>query len=162
MQNCPWLFLPLSKRQKQQPSLLTLFGIPEWRDLMFDEHPGTETEQEQLPKEICVLPFPYHEVLLQGETKQLRLYEERFIELFEDCLNRHCGVLAMGLIASSGVLQTVPLAEVEAYNRVDGFGIFATIRVVGRAKLVRILQQEPFIKAVCVEMTDQLPANLEP
>jgi hypothetical protein len=152
------------------PSIRTrlqqLFGIPEWRDLIF-EYPGTGddrrlgTDQGGLPKEVCILPFPYQEVLLQGETKQLRLYEERFIKLFDDCMEHHCGVVAMGMIASSGIIKTVPLAEIEAYNRLEGFGIFVTIRVVGRAKLLEVVQQEPYIKAVCTELTDTLPPNLE-
>jgi hypothetical protein len=62
----------------------SLCGIGEWRDLVFD-FPGTGDdrrlgmEQGAPPKEVCVLPFPYAEVLLQGETKQLRLYEERCV-----------------------------------------------------------------------------------
>lgn len=28
-------------------------------------------------REICILPFPLTDVLLQGETKELCLYEER-------------------------------------------------------------------------------------
>lgn len=62
----------------------SLFGIAEWRDLVFD-FPGTGDdrrlgmEQGPPPKEVCILPFPYTEVLLQGETKQLRLYEERCV-----------------------------------------------------------------------------------
>jgi hypothetical protein len=74
-------FLPsYFSRVKKSP----LFGIGEWRDLIFD-FPGTGDdrrlgmEQGAPPKEVCVLPFPYAEVLLQGETKQLRLYEERCV-----------------------------------------------------------------------------------
>ena len=144
-----------------------MFGITEFRDLFFN-FPGTGDdrrigrEQSAPPKEVCILPFPYEEVLLQGETKQLRLYEERFIKLFDDSMQNHCGVVAMGLLAESGIIQTVPLCEIEAYNRMEGFGIFVTIRVVARAQLVEIIQQEPYLKAVCTEFTDSLPPNLEP
>jgi len=144
----------------------SLMGISEWRDTIFD-FPGTGddrrlgVEQGAPPKEICILPFPYQEVLLQGETKQLRLYEERFIQLFEDCMENHSGVVGMGLLAQSGIIQSIPLCEIEAYNRMDGFGIFATIRVVGRASLVELTQQEPYIKAVATEIIDDIPPNLE-
>lgn len=143
-----------------------LRSLSEWRDLVID-YPGTGDdrrigkEQGGLPKEICILPFPYQEVILQGETKQLRLYEDRFIQLFEDCMNHHCGVVAMGMMATSGIIQTVPLAEIEAYNRVDGFGIFATLRVVGRARLIELTQTTPYLKAVCTELTDVIPPNLD-
>jgi len=140
-----------------------LFGISEWRDIMFDNIPDnisstTTGLDEQPAKSVCLLPFPYTQVLLQGETKQLRLYEERFVKLFDDVMEKHEGVVAMGLLASSGVIQTVPLAEVEAYNRMEGFGIFVTLRVVGRAKLRELLQQEPYMKAVCTEISDEFPS----
>jgi len=114
-----------------------------------------------IPRQVCVLPFPYDDVLLQGETKQLRLYEERFTKLFDHVMNEHNGVVGMGLIADTGIIQTVPLCEVEAYNRMEGFGIFVTIRVVGRAALLELSQQEPFIKATCIEIADNIPPNLD-
>lgn len=141
-----------------------LCGITEWRDHFFDL-PGSSRSligsEDVLPKQVCILPFDFREVLLQGETKQLRLYEERFIKLFDDCTNNHDGVVGMGLLADSGIIQTVPLCEIEAYNRMEGFGIFVTIRVVGRAKLLEITHQEPYLKATCVELTDKIPPNLE-
>lgn len=143
-----------------------LFSISDWRDIMFD-YPGTGndrrigTEQGAPPREVNILPFPYDQVLLQGETKQLRLYEDRFIKLFEDTQSNHCGVVAMGLLADTGMVSKTLLCEVEAYNRMDQFGIFVTIRVVGRAELIEVSQQEPYIKAVCLEMADKIPPNLE-
>jgi Lon protease-like protein len=157
-------FLPTCSYRSRHKS--RLFGIPEWRDLMFD-FPGTSDdrrlgrEQGGPPKSVCILPFPYEQVLLQGETKQLRLYEDRFIRLFDDVMQNHEGVVAMGLLAKSGIIQTVPLCEVEAYNRMDGFGIFVTIRVVGRAHILDVVQQAPYMKAVCTELTDWFPPNLE-
>lgn len=146
----------------------SLFGLAEWRDLDMG-FPGTGddinrrmgSEQGGLPKSLCILPFHYTDVLLQGETKQLRLYEERFIELFKDAMDNHCGVVAMGLIADSGIIQTVPICEIEAYNRMEDFGIFVTIRVVARAQLLEITKQEPYIKAACLEINDKVPPNLE-
>ena len=76
-------------------------------------------------------------------------------------MDNHFGMVAMGLHAQSGIIQTVPLCQVEASNTMEGFGIFVTIRVVGRAQLMEISQQEPYIKATCMEITDQLPPNLE-
>ena len=133
---------------------------------MFD-YPGTGddrrigTEQGAPPREINILPFPYDQVLLQGETKQLPLYEDRFIKLFDDTMENHCGVVSMGLLADTGIVSKTLLCEVEAYNRMEKFGIFVTIRVVGRAELIEVTQQAPYIKAVCLEMTDKVPPNLE-
>jgi len=155
-----------SRHPRSTASSSALFGIAEWRDTFFD-FPGTGddrrlgTESGGPPKAVNLLPFPYQQVLLQGETKQLRLYEERFVKLFENSMEQHSGVVAMGLLADSGIIQTVPLCELEAFNRIEGFGIFVTIRVVGRAQVLEITQQEPFIQAVVMELADRLPPNLE-
>jgi hypothetical protein len=158
--------LGIGSRRVFPPSSNRLYGISDWRDKMFD-FPGAGndrrlgTETMGPPKEICILPFPYQDVLLQGETKQLRLYEDRFMKLFDYSMGKHEGVVAMGLLADTGIIQTVPLCEIEAFNRMEGFGIFVTIRVVGRAQLVEILQQTPYLKAVCRELSDIIPPNLE-
>eukprot|EP00980_Cylindrotheca_fusiformis_P011918 scaffold2830_cov131-Cylindrotheca_fusiformis.AAC.39 len=149
----------------QKPSNGPLFGISEWRDSLFN-YPGADrpplgTESGASVKEICILPFPFDEVLLQGQEKQLRLYEDRFIQLFNHSMEHHSGVVAMGLIAESGIIQTVPVCEIEAYNRMEGFGIFVTIRVVSRAQLLEVTQQDPYLKASCTELSDKIPPNLE-
>uniref|UniRef100_A0A7S4R6W7 Lon N-terminal domain-containing protein n=2 Tax=Ditylum brightwellii TaxID=49249 RepID=A0A7S4R6W7_9STRA len=173
-------FLPSSslRTTAHNRNKVKLFGINEWRDEMMDcaavyAEGGTKTSSAYddeydedgnlLPaaREMCVLPFPYEDVLLQGETKELRLYEDRFIKLFEECMSKHCGVVAMGLLAESGIIQTAPLCEIEAYNRIEGFGIFVTVRVVGRVSLLELTQQEPYIKAVCRELSDVIPPNLD-
>ena len=101
-----WIFLNLaitsqvsslltytSKQYKSSPFLhhkpastsTHLYGIHEWRDNAFVLEPE---ESDKLsasklndgtipPREICLLPFGYDEILLQGETKELRLYEDR-------------------------------------------------------------------------------------
>ncbi|CAJ1940302.1 unnamed protein product [Cylindrotheca closterium] len=143
----------------------SLFGISEWRDSIFNL-PGADrqplgTEVGPPAKEICILPFPYDEVLLQGQEKQLRLYEDRFIKLFDYAMEQHSGVVAMGLIAESGIIQTVPICEIEAYNRMEGFGIFVTLRVCSRGQLLEITQQDPWLKATCTEISDKVPPNLE-
>jgi len=96
-------------------------------------------------REICILPFPLTDVLLQGETKELCLYEERFHQLFEKAMTDHAGIVAMGFIAPpSGMLQGMPLCEIENFRTMEGdtgFGntsILATIRVVGKAMLLDV------------------------
>jgi hypothetical protein len=157
----------VSVRRSHGCTATKLFAISEWRDKLYNlpgsNYRGTTTDSPP-PKQICILPFSFHEALLQGETKQLRLYEDRFIQLFNDSLLHHESVVAMGLLASNkGLIQTVPLCEIQAYNRMDdtSLGIFVTVRVVGRAHLLEITQQEPYIRAVCQEVHDDLPPNLE-
>jgi Lon protease-like protein len=166
-------FCPGSPNQRGQSAVTTatttLFGIAEWRDTDFDlpgarDRPlGLASSATTPPRPVCLLPFPYSQVLLQGETKQLRLYEDRFLQLFQTVREKHCGVVAMGLLADTGIIQTVPLCEVEASTGSlgEGLGIFVTIRVVGRAQLLEVTKSEPYIQAVCVEVTDAVPAHLE-
>jgi len=140
--------------------------MSEWRDHDFglpggNADLGVDTGGRGQPKPICLLPFPFDDVLLQGETKQLRLYEDRFIQLFQDVMENQFGMCAMGLLAQSGVIQTVPLCEVEASNTMEEFGIFVTLRVVGRAQLLELSQKEPYLKATCMEITDHFPPSLE-
>ena len=52
---------------------------------MFENVPkelmGDANEGEPV-REVCILPFPLTDVLLQGETKELCLYEERYVGTF--------------------------------------------------------------------------------
>ena len=98
---------------------------------------------------------------MQGETKQLRLYEERFTKLFDDVSENYEGTLGMGLLSPIGIMNTVLLAEVEAFNRMEGFGIFLTIRVVGRARIHDVVLESPYFKATCTELPDAIPDDLE-
>jgi len=66
-------------------------------------------------REMCVLPFPYEDVLLQGETKELRLYEDRYVllqfffpyygALFETQLNKYTSSSLLKKTALSNSLK---------------------------------------------------------
>jgi hypothetical protein len=78
-----------------------LFGIAEWRDTLLDQFPGTKGRtlpitpgsspkaSNALPHEICVLPFSHEDCLVQGQTKNLHLHEDRYeqtTEIHTTCL----------------------------------------------------------------------------
>jgi Lon protease-like protein len=123
---------------------------------------------------IPILPFPFHDIILQGQTKQLNLYEERFHLLFDDVMQNHHSIVGMGLLAGNGMVTTMPLCQVESFTRLgndedwissnDGMGngsIFVTIRVVGRAKIKgELVQEEPYMKARVVEICDDSLSTL--
>lgn len=142
--------------------------ISEWRDQTFDFVTSDDISLSKeindgtiLPRTVCLLPFPHHEVLLQGQTKEIRIYEDRFIQLFHKSLEDYGGIIGMGLLISeSGIVKPIPLCKIESYQQVDGFGIFCTLRVVSRATLVRICEYEPYMRAICVEKVD-LPIENE-
>lgn len=153
-----------------------LYGINEWRDQALESkytldsfQPPTSNAPPSVPSTIPILPFPFSDILLQGQRTQLNLYEQRFHELFTDAVEQHCGIVGMGLLAGNGMITTLPLCEVESFTRFgaeddwvdpgDGMGngsIFVTIRAVGRAKIAEddLLQEEPYMKARVVEVVD--------
>jgi len=143
--------------------------ISEWRDIYFENVPtklAGDANGGEPVREICILPFPLTDVLLQGETKELCLYEERFHKLFEKATTDHAGIVAMGFIAPpSGMLQGMPLCEIENFRTMEGdtgFGnmsILATIRVVGRATLLDVQAPEDdildgYMTGWCQELMD--------
>ena len=80
---------------------------------MCDQSPGakrsisttaaaTKDGSVALPREICVLTFPFEDVLVQGETKELRLYEDRYVKaqkqkIFKLC-SSHAHRVVIGLV----------------------------------------------------------------
>jgi hypothetical protein len=163
-----------SNRKISRPTAFRLSNMAEWRDLEFPadisnhiaadpKRPSSVDVATLMPKSVCVLPFSVQELLLQGQTTQLHLYEERFTKLFDDCIQNHAGIMGMGLVLAEqlggGIIQTMPLCEVETFTKLQGLGIMVTIRAVGRAKLLGLIQEEPYMRAVCTEMTDTLPDN---
>mmetsp|Transcript_26468 Transcript_26468/g.56316 ORF Transcript_26468/g.56316 Transcript_26468/m.56316 type:complete len:219 (-) Transcript_26468:11-667(-) len=183
---CSEAFLPLapsssitppsnSGAARIRPSSSRLHGIQEWRDEALESKYTLESYLQSnslpssVPAVVPILPFPFNDILLQGQRKQLNLYEKRFHDLFEDAVENHCGVVGMGLLAGNGMITTLPLCEVESFTRfgtdknwvdkADGMGngsIFVTIRAVGRVKIAEgeLMQEEPYMKARVVEILD--------
>jgi len=179
------IFSPLTTKaashHKKIVSNTRLHGIQEWRDEALEYKYTLDSYQQQqsnspsqqpsnVPAVIPVLPFPFTDILLQGQRTQLNLYEQRFHKLFQDAVDNHHGMVGMGLLAGNGMITTLPLCEVESFtkfgadeNWVDtgnGMGngsIFVTIRAVGRVKIVEddLLQEEPYMKARVVELLDE-------
>ena len=161
-----------------------LYDISEWRDQFFTNIPdevdvaiidtiaatggNVSIDRNDNPvREICVLPFPLDDVLLQGETKELCLYEKRFHQLFEKSNNDHNSVVAMGLLAPpAGILQNMPICEIENYRVMEGktefgtdFSILVTIRVVGRGSLLHIQDEDigiEYLTGWCMEVSDEV------
>ena len=175
-------------RGAKRTATTRLRGIEEWREQSLeakytldiyntqqgplgsnDDGDGVQ-KPAAIPSDVPILPFPFSDVLLMGQRKQLNLYERRFHDLFDDAMENHAGVVGMGLLAgNNGMITTMPLCEVESYTRFganedwidrgDGMGngsVIVTIRAVGRAKIVgELLQEEPYMKARVVEIFDE-------
>lgn len=151
-----------------------LHGIIEWREQALESKYTLEVYQQASSSPVLatipILPFPFSDVLLQGQRTQLNLFEQRFHELFQDAMDNHCGMVGMGLLAGNGMITTLPICEVESFSRFgaeedwvdrrDGMGngsIFVSIRAVGRAKIAEseLLQEAPYMKAKVIELLDE-------
>ena len=151
-----------------------LYGINEWRDDALQSKYTLDSYKEEssaVTSTVPILPFPFSDLLLQGQRTQLNLYEQRFHELFQDAIDNHCGMVGMGLLAGNGMITTLPLCEIESFTRLgyednwinkrDGMGngsIFVTIRAVGRCKIISedgLIQEEPYMKATVMELVDE-------
>ncbi|KAL3789971.1 hypothetical protein ACHAWO_002025 [Cyclotella atomus] len=169
----------------QPSSRLTtsLHGLSEWREdalsssYTLDAYTTTPSHPQTITGTVPILPFPFNDILLPGQTKQLNLYEERFHLLFDEATTTYNSVIGMGLLSgNSGMMTLLPLLEIESFTRKnydprwrskgDGMGngeIIVTVRCVGRAKIVSdeggLEQEEPFMKAKVVEVVDEKGLN---
>eukprot|EP00581_Thalassiosira_minuscula_P002442 CAMPEP_0183736074 /NCGR_PEP_ID=MMETSP0737-20130205/48442_1 /TAXON_ID=385413 /ORGANISM="Thalassiosira miniscula, Strain CCMP1093" /LENGTH=493 /DNA_ID=CAMNT_0025969989 /DNA_START=61 /DNA_END=1542 /DNA_ORIENTATION=- len=176
---------PSSRRRHSSSSTSScLYGIQEWRDealsskYTLDSYAPPPSSSSvpatsAIPATVPILPFPFSDILLQGQRTQLNLYEQRFHELFQDAMDNHCGMVGMGLLAGQGMITTLPLCEVESFSRfgseenwigegnemgaMGNGSIFVTIRAVGRCKISEdeLIQEDPYMKARVVEIFDE-------
>jgi len=94
-------------------------------------------------------------VLLPGETKQVHLFEARFLELFTDAESRHQGCVGQLLVTPNGnVAAVTSLLEIEESRRQE-VGVWARLRCVGRVRLLEIEQTDfQFARARVELVTD--------
>jgi len=97
--------------------------------------------------ELGLLPFPIEEALLPGETKQVHLYEARFIQLFADAAAKHGSCIGMLLFAGDGACAVTSLLEVEKHQA-EEYGVWAQLKCVGRVRVQDIRQTDfDYVKA---------------
>ena len=94
------------------------------------------------PLQLGLLPFPLEEALLPGESKQVHLFEARFIQLFADAADTHCSCIGQLLFTEAGgVVPITTLLEVEEYRK-EEYGVWAKLKCVGRVKLLDVEQTD--------------------
>jgi hypothetical protein len=137
---------------------------------------------EDEKNELNLLPFGLDEVLLPGETKQVHLFEARFLEvcvdppnaspklsrrsrhaslasrhrqLFTDAESRHQSCVGQLLVTPNGnVAAVTSLLEIEESRRQE-VGVWARLRCVGRVRLLEIEQTDfQFARARVELVTD--------
>lgn len=88
-----------------------------------------------------LLPFPISEALLPGESKQVHLYEARFIQLFVHARESHSCCGQMLFTDAGDVVGVTSLLEVQEYRQ-ESVGVWARLRCVGRVQLNELEQTD--------------------
>lgn len=105
----------------------------------------TQTNKEQT---LPTLPFPPTQVFLPGESKQLHLFEARYLALFEtttrDFDNRCAHVLIDARRRAMAAVGT--LLIVREWSRLD-IGVCVRVDAVGRLRTERLNPSQPFLTA---------------
>ena len=135
----------------------SLFGLAEWRDNLKDE-------QESRGKPLLLLPFAADKALVQGQSKDIRLKEGRFYDLFQDSIDDYESIVGMVLMGDDGLLQDMPLCEIHDFDVEAGFRgkvtVSVTLRAVGRAKIEQFTQMKPIMMGRCTELVDGENVNV--
>ena len=114
------------------------------------------------PLELGFLPFPLDQALLPGETRQVHLYEARFITLFSEAASKHHDCLGAVLFTPQGnVASVTSLLEIEEFRTgAEEIGVWANLKCVGRVKLKELETTEFDYLSGGVELfTDSLPTE---
>ncbi|XP_050120801.1 uncharacterized protein LOC126598482 [Malus sylvestris] len=117
--------------------------------------------------ELPLLPFPLNEVLVPSESKALHLYEARYLALLEESLTRkklfvHFVLDPIVIDNSSGEASFAArngcLVFIENVERLE-VGALVSIRGIGRVKIVKFVQAEPYLKGVVIPVHDRVPES---
>ncbi|CAM9490894.1 unnamed protein product, partial [Discosporangium mesarthrocarpum] len=139
----------VSRRHRCPPGLN--MGVGEWQA----SGKGGET------KELCFLPFVVEDVMCPGETKELHLFEARFLALFERAMKEHGGCIGGAIIIpgdndeEGGMVKVGHLCEIMKWER-EEVGVSATLRCIGRVELIDLVGLDPYISAMVRMITDSL------
>jgi hypothetical protein len=103
-------------------------------------------------RSLASFPFPITELLLPGETKELHLYEARFLSLLKQALGDG-GLAAQLVFADQGLLSLGSLLAIESCEQRE-VGCNVVVRAVGRLKVVDVHGTEPFVTALYAPVND--------
>ena len=139
---------------QRSASQTRLLGLSEWREGRADG-PG-EGASQQAP--LLLLPFAPPELLPVGQSTTIVLKEGRYYDLFQDCIDDHESVLGMAILGDDGLWDTVALCAISDFDVDAGYRgkvtVSVTLRAVGRARLVELVQMKPVMMGLCLELVD--------
>ena len=140
--------------QRSSTSQTRLLGLSEWRQ-------GRIGPASQAP--LLLLPFAATDLLPIGQSTTIVLKEGRYYDLFQDCIDDHDSVMGMAIMGDDGLWETVALCEISDFDVDAGYRgkvtVSVTLRAVGRARLVELVQMKPVMMGLCLEMVDDGVGN---
>ena len=105
-------------------------------------------------RQLGLLPFGLEEALLPGETKQVHLFEARFIQLFADAASKSDSCIGQLLFTTQGAIATTSLLEVEEFRK-EEYGVWARLKCVGRITLLDIEKTDfDYVRATVEHLVD--------
>jgi len=85
--------------------------------------------------ELNMIPFSVKEALLPGDTKQVHLFEARFVRLFLDAIQRHNKSVGQLLITANNDIAAYTSLLVIEESKIEDIGVWARLRCVGRVRV---------------------------
>ncbi|KAE8056177.1 hypothetical protein FH972_012970 [Carpinus fangiana] len=135
---------------------------------------GSKKRRRCVPRIACslqlpLLPFNINEVLVPSESKTLHLYEARYLSLLDESLLRkkklfvHFVLDPIAISESSGEASFAArygcLVLIENVERLD-VGALVSIRGIGRIKILKFVQADPYIIGEVIPMQDMIYDSL--
>ncbi|KAK9929679.1 hypothetical protein M0R45_026768 [Rubus argutus] len=116
--------------------------------------------------ELPLLPFSLSQVLVPSEFKTLHLYEARYLALLEESLLRNKKffvhfvldpiIIDDSLEEASFAARNGCLVFIENVERLE-VGALVSIRGIGRIKIIKFVQADPYLKGVVIPVQDRVP-----
>ncbi|KAJ8541794.1 hypothetical protein K7X08_002610 [Anisodus acutangulus] len=116
--------------------------------------------------ELPLLPFPIEQVLVPSETKTLHLYEARYLALLEESLFKkkklfvHFVLDPIAINDTSGEASFAArygcLVAIEKVEQLE-IGALVSIRGIGRVKILKFEQAEPYLTGAVIPLLDNIP-----
>ena len=133
-----------------------LFGLSEWRQGFAADDPHNAPLQ---PQPLLLLPFATSDILPIGQSTTIVLKEGRYYDLFQDCIDDYESIMGMVIMGDDGLCDTLVLCNISDFDVDAGYRgkvtVSVTLRAVGRAALVELVQMKPIMMGMCLEMMDE-------
>lgn len=142
-------------QQDTSSSNTRLFGLSERRQKF-----AADNSAPPQPQPLLLLPFATSDILPIGQSTTIVLKEGRYYDLFQDCIDDYESIMGMAIMGDDGLCDTLMLCNISDFDVDAGYRgkvtVSVTLRAVGRAALVELVQMKPIMMGMCLEVVDEL------